>query len=171
MKKRIQYIAAALLLCATFGTFGACRKGVVIPDPDPDPIPEPDPSPSVVYGLPEGGTGRYISNSDVLDDGDTRYLVCTTNETQAEEDNVIAVYKAKYEAGEGKGWAYGEQKIVLRGEEGKWDEYIGSASIVKGTFAKEDKNYSWLMAYCATSAANDTQYSIGLAAAASPDGE
>ena len=96
MKKRIQYIAAALLLCATFGTFGACRKGVVIPDPDPDPIPEPDPSPSVVYGLPEGGTGRYISNSDVLDDGDTRYLVCTTNETQAEEDNVIAVYKAKY---------------------------------------------------------------------------
>lgn len=101
MKKRIQYIAAALLLCATFGTFGACKKDVVIPDPNPDPIPEPDPSPSVVYGLPEGGTGRYISNSDVLDDGDTRYLVCTTNETQAEEDNVIAVYKAKYEAGEG----------------------------------------------------------------------
>ena len=51
MKKRIQYIAAALLLCATFGTFGACRKGVVIPDPDPAPMPEPEARLSGTYDL------------------------------------------------------------------------------------------------------------------------
>ena len=115
------------------------------------------------YGLPVAAVGHYIKDADVLDDTDARYLVYTTNEESAEEDNVIAVRTGAYD--ETNGWAYGAENIVVRGEAGEWDEYIGSASVVKGVFEYSDVNYNWLMAYCATTQVNETQYEIGLAVA------
>ena len=129
-----------------------------------------EPGETVEYGLPAAERGHYINNSDLLEDDGTRWLLYTTNETAGEEDNVIALRKGTFEEGEGKGWKYGEENIVLRGGEDGWDEYIGSASIVKGTFELGGTDYSWLMAYCGTSQADETQFEIGLAVAQSPDG-
>ncbi len=154
----------------TVVALGVTALSLVACNDTPD-DPTPPPTPETVYGLPVAGTGRYIKDSDLVADGDTRYLLYSTNETPAENDNVIAIRRGTFEEGEGKGWKYGEEKIALTGESGKWDENIGTASLVKGAFTFENDEYSWLMAYCATAQANDTQYSIGLAVAASPDGE
>ncbi len=143
-------------------------------DPDkPNPPVDPDKPnpPQVVIGLPAPDRGHYISNSDLLVDGETRWLVYTTNETAGEQDNVIAVRKGTYVTGEQTGWAYGEEHIALTGGAGAWDEYIGSASIVKGEYQLGGVSYSWLMAYSATAQADETQSEIGLAVATSPDGE
>ena len=115
------------------------------------------------YGLPELEMGYYMKDADVLDDGENRVLLYVTNGEQAEEDNVVATRTATYV--EEKGWLYGEESIALVGEAGAWDEFIGSAALVKGEFEYGDVEYSWLMAYCATPNANDTQYEIGLAVA------
>lgn len=118
-----------------------------------------------VYGLPTLKTGFYMKNSDLIQEGDTRYLTYITNNTQGEEDNVIAVRKAtKYE----KGWAYEDENIVLTGTENGWDEYINSASIVKGTFKYQDNDYSYLMVYAATDQANEKCNQIGMAVSNNP---
>ncbi len=126
------------------------------------------PEPEVAYGLPTAAIGRYIKDADLVEDGAVRYLAYTTNEESGEEDNVVAVRKASFT--EGKGWAYGDENIALRGTADGWDEYIGSASLVKGAFTLQGETYDWLMAYCATSQTSDTQYEIGLAVAKTPEG-
>ena len=131
----------------------------------PDSIPsssDSTPEAEVHYGLPVAEVGYYIKDADVIDDEATRYLVYTTNGESAEEDNVIATRSATNEE---EGWLYGDENLAIVGEVDGWDEFIGSASIVKGVFEYGDMNYNWLMAYCATSQANDTQYEIGLAVA------
>ncbi len=118
-----------------------------------------------VYGLPTNKTGFYMKNADLIEDGNTRYLTYVTNKTQGEEDNVIAVRKAtKYE----KGWSYDDEKVVLTSTEGAWDEYITSASIVKGTFKYQEKEYAYLMAYAATSDSSEKCMQIGFAVSTSP---
>lgn len=118
-----------------------------------------------VYGLPTNKTGFYMKNADLIEEDNTRYLTYVTNKTQGEEDNVIAVRKGtKYE----KGWSYEDETIVLTSIEGAWDEYITSASIVKGTFKYQDKDYTYLMAYAATSLASEKCMQIGLAVSNSP---
>jgi len=129
--------------------------------PDNSSVVEPEP-PEVHYGLPVAGLGSYIKDADVLDDGENRILLYTTTGTIAEEDNVIATRVATLEA---EGWVYGEESIAITGEVDGWDEFIGSASIVKGAFEYGDVEYAWLMAYAATPNANETQYEIGLAVA------
>jgi hypothetical protein len=104
-------------------------------------------------------------NSDVIQEGDVRYLTYITNKTQGEQDNVVAVAKATKDA---KGWVYGEQVVVLEGTVGGWDEYITSASIVKGAFSYNGEAYSYLMVYAATSKSNETCNEIGMAVAKSP---
>lgn len=160
MMKIRKLILAVLALCLTAACF-ACTEV------EPEPVP---PEPEVVYGLPAPAIGHYITNADLLEDAGTRYLTYTTNEESGEEDNVIAVRKATFTEGEDKGWAYGDEQIVLRGDSASWDRFIGSASIVKGEFALGDKTYSWLMAYCATAQTTEAQYQIGLAVAETPDG-
>ena len=118
----------------------------------------------VVYGLPQAAVGHYIKDADIFDDGETRYIVYTTNGESGEEDNAIGVRSAAY-GEEKKDWAYGDETIVLEGEENKWDAYIGSASVVKGAYRLNGVSYNWLMAYCATDKTNDTQYQIGFALA------
>ena len=122
----------------------------------------------VVYGWPVAEVGHDIKDADLLQDGETRCLVYTTNEESAEEDNVIATRSA---TNDGNGWVYGEETIVITGEVGGWDEYIGSAAMVKGVFTYGGASYSWLMAYCATSQVNDSQQEIGLAVANEVTGE
>lgn len=114
--------------------------------------------------LPQAAVGHYIKDADIFDDGETRYIVYTTNGESGEEDNAIGVRSAAY-GEEKKDWAYGDETIVLEGEENKWDAYIGSASVVKGAYRLNGVSYNWLMAYCATDKTNDTQYQIGFALA------
>lgn len=117
------------------------------------------------YGLPSLKTGFYMKNSDLIQEVDTRYLTYITNKTQGEEDNVIAVRKATKSE---KGWAYEDENIVLTGTEKGWDEYINSASIVKGTFKYQNKDYSYLMVYAATDQANEKCNQIGMAVSNNP---
>ncbi len=119
----------------------------------------------VVVGLPVNEVGFYMINSDVIQEGDVRYLTYITNKTQGEQDNVVAVAKATKDA---KGWVYEEQVVVLEGTVGGWDEYITSASIVKGAFSYNGEAYSYLMVYAATSKSNETCNEIGMAVAKSP---
>lgn len=123
----------------------------------------------VTVGLPTPEEGFYISNPDVIQESETvRYIVYTTNETAAENYNVIAVRKGELTD---KGWVYGEENVAIEGGEGKWDNYVGSASMVKGTFALNDESYNYLIAYCATDDANDKAFQIGLAVACDPLGD
>ncbi len=160
--KKLFAACSAIAIGVTALSLAACK------DPNP---PAPPPPPADTFGLPVAAAGHYIKDSDLIADGNNRYLLYTTNETTGETDNAIAVSKGTFEEGEGKGWKYGEGKIVLSGSLGKWDENIGSASLVKGEFALGESNYSWLMAYCATKEASERQYNIGLAVAEAPDGE
>ena len=174
-KKLFAALAAVVAGVAAF-SFAACGDDPAEPNnPDNpnDPNNPVDPNPPVteVYGLPVADTGRYIKDSDLIADGDTRYLLYTTNETPGENDNMIAVRKGTFEAGEGKGWKYGAESAAITGEVGAWDENIASASMVKGSFTYEETEYSWLMAYCATKESSERQYNIGLAVATAPDGE
>lgn len=122
-----------------------------------------------VYGLPMPEAGYYITNADVVEENaTTRYIVYTTNETSAENYNMIAIRKGELTE---NGWIYGDQKTAIQGEDGKWDNYIGSASMVKGTFAMNGTDYNYLMAYCATDDANDRAFQIGLAVAVDPMGD
>ncbi len=177
MKKR-QLIAifSALVMSASVFTLVACNdlsqssSGSEDPGPDSSSVIE---EPELVFGLPKAERGRYINNSDLIVDGETRYLVYTTNLTAGEEDSVIAVRSATVQSDdETTDWVYGEEVVAIQsGAAGAWDAYIDSASIVKGSFKYEGVDYGWLIAYNATSAANNTGYQIGLAVATSPVGE
>ena len=165
-----KYSLLVLLLIAvlTFGIFASCAE--VTDSTYSSDVESSESSngggneePPVHYGLPVAEVGRYIKDADIIDDGETRILLYTTNGEVAEEDNVIATRTATYV--ENEGWLYGEESIALTGTVDGWDEFIGSASIVKGVFEYGDVAYSWLMAYCATPNANDTQFEIGLAVA------
>ncbi len=121
------------------------------------------------YGLPAPALGYYITNADVLQASETeRYIVYTTNRESGEEDNVIAIAKGNKTD---KGWLYGAGKTILEPNENGWDQYLTSASIVKGSFSYQSESYSYLMAYAATSQADGLAQSIGLAVAKEIDGE
>jgi len=129
-----------------------------------------EPEPQVVIGIPEPAGGRYMRDADVIQDGDIRYVIYTTNATKGEDDNVIAIIKGEKNA-EGE-WIYGEEKIILAaGQQDAWDTYLGSASLVKGSFALGEETYSWLLVYQGTDIAEGTANQIGLAAAKEADGE
>lgn len=127
-----------------------------------------DAEPAAEYGLPVPEAGRYITNPSLFEEEGSRWLVYTTNLTAGETDNAIAVRKGTYEEGADKGWKYGEETVLLEG--GEWDEYLGSASVVKGTFEYGGTNYGWLMAYCGTSERDESAMQIGLAVATSVNG-
>ena len=119
----------------------------------------------VVTGLPLNATGYYMKNSDLIQEGDVRYLTYITNKTQGGDDNVVAVAKATKHA---EGWVYEEQVVVLEGTVEGWDEYITSATIVKGEFSYQGQAYSYLMAYAATSKSSEICNEIGFAVSNSP---
>lgn len=165
--KKIKLSLIALIAILTL-SFTACNVNIITSSSgsnsadDSSSVEEP-PVIEAVYGLPVAETGYYIKDADVIDDGDVRILLYTTNGESAEDYNVIATRTATYV--EEKGWLYSDEAIALEGGEGKWDEYIGSASIVKGEFKYGEVDYTYLMAYCATEKTNDMQYEIGLAVA------
>lgn len=156
--KKNNLLVLILTLVLAFGVFAACEH-----------LPQDPEEPEVTYGIPVAEVGRYIKDADVIDDGETRILLYTTNGESGEDDNVIAIRTASYV--EENGWLYGDESIAVVGDAEGWDEFIGSASIVKGAFEYGDVSYGWLIAYCATANANDTQMEIGLAVAAELDGE
>lgn len=133
-----------------------------------------DYSASVTYtkalqvGLPTPEAGFYMRDADVLQDGNVRYLVYTTNKTITEEDNVIAIRKAELS---NDGWVYGEEVVVLEPSADGWDQYIGSASVTKGVFALEGETYNYLMAYQGSTDADCLASQIGLAVAKDIQGE
>lgn len=108
----------------------------------------------------------YMRDADVIVDGDYRYLVYTTNKTDADTDNVIAIKKGEKVGSE---WIYGDANIAIEGGEG-WDKYIGSASIAKGVFSYKSESYNYVMAYSATDNSRDYANGIGLAVAKDPMG-
>lgn len=126
-----------------------------------------DPKPTT--GLPTPAAGFYMTNADLVQENDTtRYLVYTTNETAADNYNRIAIRKG---VKTDDGYVYGEESVAVEGgDDNAWDTYIGSASIVKGTFAKGEETYNWLIAYCATNDAEDRAFQIGIAVAKDPMG-
>jgi len=142
---------------------------VVVAFGDDDLYLDSDPSTSVTYtkpvhyGLPELEEGFYMKDADVIEINDVRYLVYTTNKTKADEDNVIALRVGEYV--ENHGWLYGEQTILVEPNADGWDKYIGSASIVKGTFEMGGENYSWLIAYAGSTNEKLNASNIGLAVA------
>jgi len=113
-----------------------------------------------VYGLPKAEDGFYMRDADVLQSGNTRYLVYTTNKTALQEDSVIAVRIGELTE---KGWLYGEEHIILEASEEGWDQYLGSASLVKGEFALNGESYQYLLAYQGTTSENATSNQIGFA--------
>lgn len=122
----------------------------------------------VTYGLPVPATGYYMKDADIIQEGTNRYLVYTTNSAAGEEDNVIALRKGTFSAG--NGYSYGAENIVLAPSTSGWDQYISSPSIVKGNFTYNSTNYTYLMAYQGTDKANETSFSIGLAVSNNPEG-
>ena len=121
-----------------------------------------------VVGLPEPASGFYMRDADILQDGDVRYLVYTTNKSAHQEDNVIAIRKAELTA---DGWVYGDQAVVLEGSADGWDQYLGSASVTKGEFALNGETYNWLMVYQGTKSDSNVSNSLGLAVAKDIMGE
>ena len=119
-------------------------------------------------GLPVPESGYYMTNADVIQEGNVRYLVYTINKSKAQEDSVIAVRKGELTE---QGWVYGSQSIAIEASVDGWDQYISSASITKGTFALEGETYNWVMAYAATSRDDGMASSIGLAFAKEIEGE
>lgn len=128
------------------------------------------PAPAIVTGIPAPAEGYYMTNADLIQDGETRYLLYTTNMTAGEDDNAFAVMTG--ELNDDEEWVYGEGKVVLSaGAEDAWDRYLLSASIVKGEFAMGGETYNWLLAYAATDLATGTAAQIGLAVSKTVDGE
>lgn len=122
----------------------------------------------VVYGLPVPQTGFYMKDADIIQEGTNRYLVYTTNSASGEEDNVIALRKGTFTAGQG--YSYGSENVVLTPSASGWDQYISSATIVKGNFAYNNTDYAYLMAYQGTDLSAETSFSIGLAVSNNPEG-
>lgn len=119
-------------------------------------------------GLPVPESGYYMVDADVIQDGNTRYLVYTTNKSKAQEDNVIAIKKGELTD---DGWVYGAQSIAIEGSSDGWDQFIGSASVAKGNFVLGEDTYNWVMAYAATTNEEGSACSIGLAVAKDIQGE
>ena len=178
--KKFRFFAillAMLLLLGAFGLLAACAE-----DPDPNPDggdPNTPDTPSTgtektQYGDPaifDEYLGYYTSEASVVqaEDG-TRYVFYTSNETEYIQENVIAMRVGT--RGSDGGSTYGDKQIVLRATAGGWDAYnLGAPDVVEGSFAYNGTTYNYLMAYQATSTANETAYSIGFAVAASLTGE
>lgn len=89
----------------------------------------------------------YERDSDIIQEGNYRYQIFTTNKTNAETDSVIAIRRGTLENGV---WTYGNYNVAIEGNVSGWDRYIGTASVVKGVFTKGSEIYNYLMAYCAT---------------------
>ena len=113
-----------------------------------------------VVGVPEPANGFYMRDADVIQDGNVRYLVYTTNATAHQEDSVIAVRKAELTE---EGWVYGDQVVALSASENGWDQFLGSASVTKGVFGLNGETYNWLMVYQGTKSDSGVANSIGLA--------
>ena len=124
--------------------------------------------PATVVGLPTPAAGYYMRDAEIIQDGDVRYLIYTTNKTVAEDDNVIAIRKADLTE---EGWVYGAEVVVLEPSADGWDKYLGSASVVKGEFALNGETYNYLMAYQGTTQSSGSASSIGLAVAKEIQGE
>ncbi len=174
MKKYIS-ILLVLMLALTCVLTGCDKETATTASKNPDVPPVVDPSStpsggvvdSNVYGLPVPAVGYYMKDADVLQASENeRYIVYTTNTESGEEDNVIAVMKGEKTD---KGWLYGQGKVVLEPTDG-WDKYLGSASVVKGSFTYGGESYSYLMAYSATAQEDGQAQSIGLAVAKEIDG-
>ncbi len=116
-------------------------------------------------GLPTPELGFYMINADLIQAGDVRYLTYITNKVQGEDENVVAVRKAELDP---EGWIYGEEAIVLEGTVGGWDEYITSASLVKGQFSYQGTEYAWLLVYAGTNDAGEMCNQIGFAVSNDP---
>lgn len=124
---------------------------------------------AAVVGLPTPEEGFYMRDADLIQEGDTRYLVYSTNKSVAQEDTVIALKTATLTE---EGWVYeDDQHILLEGSEDGWDQFIGSASIAKASFTHEGEEYNWVMAYQATTSDSNVANSIGLAFAKEITGE
>ena len=119
------------------------------------------------YGLPASEEGFYMRDADVLQDGNVRYLVYSTNKTKASEDTVIALRVGELTE---NGWLYGEEQIILEaGLDGAWDQFLGSASLVKGAFTYKGEEYQYLLAYQGTALSTNCANQIGLALGKSLD--
>lgn len=126
-------------------------------------------SDTVVYGLPTPATGFYMKDADVIQlEDSSRLLVYTTNSMSGEEENVIAISEGTYDST--NGYAYSAEHVIIQGSESGWDQYLGSASIVKGVFVYESTTYSYLIAYSGTTSISDKSYSIGFAVTNDPLG-
>ncbi|MDE7454389.1 MAG: hypothetical protein K2M64_01000, partial [Clostridia bacterium] len=113
----------------------------------------------------------YERDSDVFQEGNYRYQIFTTNNTNADTDSVIAIRRGTLENGE---WTYGNYIVAVEGNANGWDKYIGTASVVKGVFTKNGETYNYLMAYSATNTLNageEVSSQIGFAVAKDLMGE
>lgn len=123
----------------------------------------------VVYGLPTPEIGHYMRDADVVElASGERYLVYITNAESGEEDDVIAIRHATYDAA--KGHAYGDEKVIVEPSAADWDKYVGAPSLTKGSFKYEGSDYAYLLAYHGTNLATGNANSIGFAVANDPLG-
>ena len=114
-----------------------------------------------VTGIPAPAEGFYMRDPDVLQAGNKRYLLYTTNKTKAEDDAVLAIRVG--ELNEDLDWVYGDETIVVTPSTDGWDQYISSGSLVKGTFAYNEETYSYMIAYAATESDSNVCNEIGIA--------
>ena len=103
--------------------------------------------------------GYNTKDASIFQDGNERYIVYASNETE-KGDQVFAARKATLSEGK---WVYNKKNIVLRGNENGWDKNIFNPSIIKGEFAYGGTTYSYLMAYNGNDNDAGTNNHIGLA--------
>lgn len=112
--------------------------------------------------------GFNAREAKVFDEGDTRYVLYVTNETENSDVNAFAVRKAVKTDGK---FVFGEKKIILKASTDGWDKVISAPSIIKGEFKKDAETYSYLMAYQGREAGGNVCNEIGFAVSKTLDGE
>lgn len=119
---------------------------------------------TVTFGIVDPLAGYYNRDAEVFNESDTtRYIVYTKNTEKAEEVNKIVARKGTYKFN--TDYVYGDEVTLVNPGE-TWDQYIGSASVVKGAFNYNNESYSYLLAYCASNklqAGSLVGYQIGFA--------
>lgn len=103
--------------------------------------------------------GYNTKDASIFEDGDARYVVYASNETE-KGAQVFAARKATKVDGK---WVYGDKSIILKGEENSWDQRIYNPSILKGQYSYQGTTYQYLMAYNGNNNSNGTDNHIGLA--------
>lgn len=130
---------------------------------DPSIIPEPTSGESKnkkgIGTIFDEYLGYNTKDATVFEEEDARYVIYD-GQKEKEGKQIFVSRKA---VKEGNQWVYGEKHLVLEGSENGWDINISNPSVVKGSFAYQGNDYSYLLAYNGNNTSDNTNNHIGFA--------